>query len=128
MFSTGLSEIQVSKRMTRKNPLGVYGRTKLDMKIKNLESDSKFCIIRTSWLFSEFGNNFLKTILNLASKKNEISVISDQIPAPTYSGDISKAIIIGSSFIKMEILQMKYFIIQERPFCLCMNLQKTLFK
>ncbi len=112
----GLSEIPY-KENDKKNPLGVYGRTKLDGENKILESDCKFCIIRTSWLFSEFGNNFLKTILNLASKKNEISVISDQIAAPTYSGDISKAIIIILPFIKNGDITNEIFHYSGKTFC-----------
>ena len=122
----GLSEIY--KENDKKNPLGVYGRTKLDGENKILESDCKFCIIRTSWLFSEFGNNFLKTILNLASKKNEIPVISDQIAAPTYSGDISKAIIIILPFIKNGDITNEIFHYSGKTFCSWYEFAKTLFK
>ena len=105
------------KEDDKKNPLGVYGRTKLDGENKILDSGCKFCIIRTSWLFSEFGNNFLKSILNLASKNNEIPVISDQIGAPTYSGDISQAIIAILPFIKNGTITNEIFHYSGKAFC-----------
>ena len=105
------------KEDDKKNPLGVYGRTKLDGENKILDSNCKFCIIRTSWLFSEFGNNFLKSILNIASKNNEIPVISDQIGAPTYSYDISRAIITILPFIKNGIITNEIFHYSGKTFC-----------
>ena len=105
------------KEDDKKNPLGVYGRTKLDGEKKILKSNCRFCIIRTSWLFSEFGNNFLKTILNIASKNADISVISDQIGAPTYSGDISKAIIKILPFIKNGAITNEIFHYSGKTYC-----------
>jgi len=101
----------------KKNPTGVYGKTKLDGENKIIDSGCKFCIIRTSWIFSEFGNNFLKTILKLASKNEELSVVSDQVGAPTYSGDISKTILTILPFIKNGDITNEIFHYSGNTFC-----------
>ncbi len=116
------------KEDDKKNPLGVYGRTKLDGENRILESNCKFCIIRTSWLFSEFGNNFLKSILNLASKNNEIPVISDQIGAPTYSGDISRAIITILPFIKNGAITNEILHYSGKTFCSWFEFAKNIIE
>ena len=105
------------KEDDKKNPTGVYGKTKLDGENKILNSGCKFCIIRTSWVFSEFGNNFLKTIINLASENDEISVVSDQKGAPTYSGDISRAIITILPFIENGAITNEVFHYSGKTFC-----------
>ena len=105
------------KEDDKKNPIGVYGRTKLDGENKILNSGCKFCIIRTSWIFSEFGNNFLKTIINLASENDEISVVSDQKGAPTYSGDISRVIITILPFIENGAITNEVFHYSGKTFC-----------
>ena len=101
----------------KKNPIGVYGKTKLDGEYKILDSGCKFCIIRTSWIFSEFGNNFLKTILKLASKNDELSVISDQVGSPTYSGDISQTILTILPLIKNRTIKNEIFHYSGNTFC-----------
>lgn len=81
------------------NPPSVYGQTKLAGEKAILKySDSAF-ILRTSWLYSEFGNNFLKTMLKLGSERSELRVIFDQIGTPTYAGDLAQSIlkIIGAN-------------------------------
>lgn len=75
------------------NPTGVYGKTKLEGEKAIKNSGCRYIILRTSWLYSEFGNNFLKTMLRLLSDKNEIKVVFDQCGTPTYAGDLAKAII-----------------------------------
>lgn len=75
------------------NPLGIYGLSKLKGEQEITSILSNYFIIRTSWLYSEHGNNFLKTMLRLASTKDEIGVVSDQIGAPTYAKDLAQMII-----------------------------------
>lgn len=74
-------------------PQGIYGRTKLEGEGLLTSFCQNAVIIRTAWLYSEFGKNFVKTMLALAETKPEISVVADQIGSPTYAGDLAKAII-----------------------------------
>ena len=74
------------------NPLGVYGRTKLHGEQAILESGCKALIFRTAWLYSEFGNNFLKTMLRLTAEREQLNVVFDQVGTPTYAGDLALAI------------------------------------
>jgi dTDP-4-dehydrorhamnose reductase len=74
------------------NPNNYYGKTKLDGELIISTSLNDFIIIRTSWLYSEFGNNFVKTILKLAQEKEELNVVNDQTGSPTYAGDLANAI------------------------------------
>lgn len=73
-------------------PNNFYGKTKLegDLNIAKLMTD--YIIIRTSWLYSEFGNNFVKTIIKLAGVKEELNVVNDQTGSPTYASDLAVAI------------------------------------
>lgn len=73
-------------------PQGIYGRTKLEGEALLSSFCQNAMIIRTAWLYSEFGNNFLKTMLRLAETKPEINVVADQIGTPTYAGDLADAI------------------------------------
>ena len=73
-------------------PTGVYGTTKLHGEQKIMASDVKYVIIRTAWLYSEFGKNFCKTMLNFTATKSEVNVVFDQCGTPTYAYDLAKAI------------------------------------
>ena len=75
------------------NPISVYGASKLQGEVEIQKTYKKHFIIRTSWLYSEHGNNFMKTMLRLAETRDEISVVSDQIGTPTYAGDLANVIL-----------------------------------
>jgi len=82
------------------NPLGVYGKTKLEGEkcIQSVLSD--YYIIRTSWLYSEYGNNFLKTMLKLGAEREDINVVNDQFGSPTYAKDLARVILMIITNIK----------------------------
>ena len=73
-------------------PINAYGRTKLAGERAVEESGCKSIILRTSWLYSEFGNNFVKTMRSLMQTRSEVRVVADQIGTPTYAGDLATAI------------------------------------
>ena len=73
-------------------PTGVYGLTKLHGEQKIIATGCNHVIIRTAWLYSEFGKNFCKTMMNLTAAKPELKVVFDQVGTPTYALDLAKAI------------------------------------
>lgn len=73
-------------------PRSIYGRTKLEGEGLLTSFCQNALIIRTAWLYSQYGSNFVKTMLRLADEKKEISVVADQIGSPTYAGDLAMAI------------------------------------
>jgi len=75
------------------NPVNVYGASKLQGELEIQNTLKEHFIIRTSWLYSEHGHNFMKTMLRLAETRDEISVVSDQIGTPTYAGDLAEVIL-----------------------------------
>lgn len=76
------------------NPKSVYGKTKLNGELTMQQiNPSNSIIIRTSWVYSKFGNNFVKTMLRLAKTKDEISVVADQIGSPTNAADLAETIL-----------------------------------
>ena len=75
------------------NPKSIYGKSKYESEIDIIFNTKKSIIIRASWLYSSYGNNFVKTILKVAKEKGKLDVIFDQIGTPTYAADLAKAIL-----------------------------------
>lgn len=73
-------------------PTGAYGRTKLHGEQRILKSGCQFVILRTAWLYSEYGRNFVKTMLSLTASRPELKVVFDQVGTPTYAWDLAEAI------------------------------------
>ena len=72
------------------NPIGIYGKTKRRGELAVINSDIDGIVIRTSWLYSAYGNNFVKTMLKLGNEKDELGVIFDQVGTPTNASDLAK--------------------------------------
>ncbi len=75
------------------NPVSVYSKSKLEGETRILQEDVKGIIIRTSWLYSEYGQNFVKTILKKGKELGKLRVVYDQIGGPTYAGDLARVIL-----------------------------------
>jgi len=74
------------------NPVSVYGASKLEGELNVQQICKKYVILRTSWLYSEFGNNFVKTMLRLGREKESLNVVADQKGSPTYAADLAIAV------------------------------------
>jgi len=85
------------------NPMSIYGKSKLEGENMVLVQNSNSIIIRTSWLYSEYGNNFAKTVLKLANEKDFLEVVYDQVGTPTYAGDLANALIEMSALYCTEL-------------------------
>ena len=88
-------------------PVGVYGETKRQGELALINSDIDAIVIRTSWLYSNFGNNFLKTMLRLGKEKESINVVSDQIGTPTYAKNLAKICMDIISISNLERISQK---------------------
>ena len=86
------------------NPLSVYGKSKLKGELA-LRNNPNVMILRSAWLFSEFGNNFLKSIYRLGKERADINVVFDQVGSPTYANDLARCI-----FLIMEYAENKEFL------------------
>jgi len=88
----GTSNIPYTEEHEAK-PLSVYGKTKLEGEIAITSVLKEYFILRTSWLYSEYGNNFMKTMLRLSTERSELGIISDQIGSPTYAKDLARVVV-----------------------------------
>lgn len=86
-ISSPLSENEIPE------PVNVYGLTKLEGELAVSDVLKNFFILRTSWLYSEYGNNFVKTMLKLGNERDELKIIADQIGTPTYAMDLANCIL-----------------------------------
>jgi dTDP-4-dehydrorhamnose reductase len=75
------------------NPINVYGATKLKGEQLAFEKNPETVVIRSSWVYSEFGNNFVKTMIRLMKERESINVVDDQLGSPTYAGDLAGVIL-----------------------------------
>jgi len=87
----GLSKIPLNEN-SNTNPINEYGKSKLKGEQVCLKNDTNSIIIRTSWLYSSFGKNFVKTMIDFMKKNNSVKVVNDQIGSPTYAYDLAKVI------------------------------------
>ena len=86
------------------DPKSVYGLTKLNGEQAIQAINPKGCIIRTSWVYSEYGNNFVKTMLRLGKERESLNIIYDQVGTPTYAGDLASVILamVNSEFLMLN--------------------------
>jgi dTDP-4-dehydrorhamnose reductase len=89
----GTSSVALNEE-TETNPVNVYGESKLAGEIVCLKENPDAVILRTSWVYSKFGNNFVKTMQRLMQERDAVSVVNDQIGSPTYAADLAKAMIV----------------------------------
>jgi len=78
------------QELDKVNPIGIYGNTKRSGELAVINADIDGIVIRTSWLYSAYGNNFVKTMLRLGSEREELGVIFDQVGSPTSASDLAK--------------------------------------
>ena len=92
------------------NPISWYGKTKLEGEIQLKNNAKDAIIIRTSWLYSKFGNNFVKTIIKYAQERDFLNVVFDQVGTPTYANDLANTILhIISNYKKTNSIQTYHF-------------------
>jgi dTDP-4-dehydrorhamnose reductase len=109
------------------NPKSVYGKTKLDGELSMQKiNPANSIIVRTSWLYSKFGNNFVKIMLSLADNRKEISVVSDQTGSPTNAADLALAIITILPKIKNKDVELYHY--SNEGVCSWYDFAKAIFK
>lgn len=105
------------------DPINVYGKSKLAGEQYTAGLSNKYFIVRTSWLYGGHGKNFVKTILNLAKEKNEISVVNDQVGSPTYTKDLAHFI---AELVQTELYGIYHA--SNSGFCSWFDFARAIFK
>jgi dTDP-4-dehydrorhamnose reductase len=109
------------------NPQSVYGKTKLDgERAMQKINPANSVIIRTSWVYSRYGNNFVKTMLRLGKERDELNVVADQIGTPTYAGDLAQAIL--TILPKIENTTIELFHYSNEGVCSWYDFAKAIFE
>ncbi|AEA34647.1 dTDP-4-dehydrorhamnose reductase [Hippea maritima] len=110
------------------NPQGIYGLTKLKGEEAFINSGARGIIIRTSWVYSTFGHNFVKTMLRLKDR-SELNVVFDQVGTPTYARDLAKAIleIIDKNYEKLNNFKAEIFHFSNEGICSWYDFAKAIF-
>lgn len=93
----GFSSLALNEK-AKTNPINVYGESKLAGEIACIKENPQSVIIRTSWVYSKFGNNFVKTMQRLMQERDEIAVVNDQVGSPTHAADLAKIMMIIIEF------------------------------
>lgn len=115
--------------MDTPNPTSVYGQTKLDGEKAIQEILKQHFIIRTSWVYSQFGNNFMKTMLRLSSERDSLSVVNDQIGTPTNAVDLAEVLIkIVSSDSQLLISNFGIYNFSNEGHCSWYDFAKKIFE
>ena len=110
------------------NPLSVYGKTKLAGEKKVLSILDNAYVIRTAWVYSVFGKNFVKTMLGLGEQRDQLNVVVDQVGCPTNARDLAKAILTIIENIEKATITLVFTTIPTKGYCLGSTLQRLYFK
>ena len=109
-------------------PQSVYGRTKLEGEQAVAETNDKFIVLRTAWVFGEHGNNFVKTMLRLSKTRDTLSVVADQIGGPTYAADVARVLIhIAEQIIKGKNIEYGIYNFTGEPYVSWYDFAKAIF-
>lgn len=111
------------------NPKGAYGKSKLEGELEMLSIDpSDSVIIRTSWLYSSFGTNFVKTMLRLGKERRELGIVFDQVGTPTYAKDLASMILNGIRDSKFDSQYCKVYHYSNEGVCSWYDFAKAIFE
>ena len=105
------------------DPINVYGKSKLAGEQYVVSLSNKYFIVRTSWLYGRYGKNFVKTMLNLAKEKSEVSVVNDQVGTPTYTKDLARFL---AELIQTELYGIYHA--SNSGFCSWFDFARAIFK
>jgi len=119
---------QPLKPSDKTNPLNVYGKSKLKGENYVLESNCIYAILRTSWVFSPFGKNFVKTMLKLSTEREELAIVEDQISAPTSAKSIAKASLCIADELIKDYRKSGIYHYSGQPYVSWLDFAKIIFK